>query len=234
MQLATTILAGLGLIALASSAPTDTDTLHSATGSTTFWQNTQTQKYHCQGQDVIRCETTAGGTCIAIDTCEAYCFLHDNGAACVDMDAPPVLKIPVSTSEAKFTARSASSEKNEYHECSKDRTGVLICKYRFCSTDYYCKAGDECKDGTFSCAPKSPSLARVKSEARDKPAQVEAVAADLEGKPSYICSKDRASVLKCLFGFCSTDYYCAKGHPCADNPARCKKYLNARTDQYGI
>lgn len=229
MRLTTLLLAGLGLVALTSSTPVDTGSPHSVTGSTTFWENTQTQEYHCKGKDVIHCETTAGGTCIAMDPCEAYCFLHDNGAACVDMGEPPVIpKVPVSASEAKIAARDASSQKNEHNECSKDRTGVLICRYGFCSTDHYCKAGDECKDGSFSCAPKSLSAPNVKSEVRDVPPQAEAAALDLGEKPTYICSKDRASVLKCLYGFCSTDYYCAKRHPCVDNPPRCEKALSAR------
>ncbi|KAJ4381151.1 hypothetical protein N0V86_003498 [Didymella sp. IMI 355093] len=180
MRLTTIFLSGLGLIALASSAPTGTGDPSSAAVPITSWLNTQTQKYHCEGKDVIRCETTARGTCIAMYPCKKYCFLHDNGAACVDMGAPPV-KVAVSIFEAKIAARAVSSEMNEHNECSKDCTGVLICRYGFCSTDYYCKSGDECNDGSFSCAPKSPSLEGVKSEIRDVPPQAEVAAVGLDG-----------------------------------------------------
>jgi len=231
MQLPSILLSGLGLIALASSAPVEPGNPSSIAVPTTFWQDTQTQEYHCNGRDIIRCETTrakVADACVTIDTCYSFCFLHDNGAACVDMGVPPVPKVPVS---AKIAARTASSEENEHNECSKDRTGVLICRYGFCSTDYYCKAGDECQVGSFTCAPKSPYLAKAKSEVRDVLPQAEVAEIESNDSPSYTCSKDRASVLRCLYGFCSTDYYCAKGHPCVDNPARCKKMLNAQSEQ---
>ena len=221
MQLTSILVSGLGLIALASSAPVESSNPSSVAAPITFWQDTQTQHYHCDGRDVIRCETSSAkvaNACIPIDTCAPFCFLHDNGAACVDMGAPPVPKVPV---PVKVAARAASSDKNEHNECSKDRTGVLICKYGFCSTDYYCKAGFECQDDSFTCVPKSPSLGTVKSEVRDVSPHAEVAAVKSNDNPSYTCSKDRASVLRCLYGFCSTDYYCVKGHPCVDNPARC-------------
>lgn len=234
MRLTTILFSGLNLIALASTATVESVESaepSSLDGPITFWRDTQTRKHHCDGRDVIRCETPrarVGEGCITIDTCESFCFLHDNGAACVDMDAPLISKVPVS---GKVAARAASPDEDEHNECSKDRTGVLICRYGFCSTDYYCKAGYECQDNSFTCAPKSPILGTVKSEVRDLPPQVEAAAANLDEKPSYTCSKDRASVLKCLYGFCSTHYYCAKGNRCIDNPARCNKALSAQTEQ---
>jgi hypothetical protein len=124
MQITPVLLSGLGLIALASSTSVKTGNPSSVAAPITFWQDTQTQKHHCDGRDIIRCETPrakVGGTCITIDTCESFCFIHDNGAACVNIGAPPMPKIPVS---AKVTARAASSEENEHNECSKDRTGV--------------------------------------------------------------------------------------------------------------
>jgi hypothetical protein len=231
MQITPILLSGLDLIALASSASVKTGNPSSVAAPITFWRDTQTQKHHCDGRDIIRCETPeakVGGICTTIDTCESFCFIHDNGAACVNMGAPPMPKIPVS---AKVTARAASSEENEHNECSKDRTGILICRYGFCSTDYYCKAGEECQDGPFTCAPKSSSLAEAKSEARDVLPETEVTAVESNDNPSYACSRDRASVLKCLYGFCSTEYYCTKGHSCVDNPARCKKMLNAQLEQ---
>lgn len=231
MQFVKALLSGFGLIALTSSAPIVPSTSGSLAASITFWQDTPTQKHHCNGRDIIRCEMPGAeiaDVCITIDTCESFCFLHDNSAACVDMDAPPVPKVPVS---AKVAARSASFEENEHNECSKDHTGVLICKFGFCSTNYYCKASDACQDGSFVCAPKSLPLGTLKFEVRDMPAQAEVSPVNLEEKPSYTCSKDRASVLRCLYGFCSTEYYCAKGHPCRDNPARCKKAQTAQSEQ---
>lgn len=215
----TAVLTVLGLTALASSAPTDTP----ITDSTAIWQNTPIQKYYCKGKDIIRCQTMTEDSCIVMGFCDARCSLHGNGVICVDMSAPPTPKVPVSAFESKIASRNASPQENKHGECSEDRTGVLICAYGFCSTDHYCKAGDECKDGSFSCAPKSLSTPHVKSKARSVPPQDESTTVNLGEKPSYVCSKDRASVLKCLYGFCSIDYYCAKGHPCVDNPARCKK-----------
>ncbi|KAJ4398628.1 hypothetical protein N0V91_010060 [Didymella pomorum] len=231
MQLTPILVSGLSLTALASSAPVEPSSTSSVTAPITFRQDTRTQKYRCAGRDVIRCETPraeVASVCIPIDTCESFCFLHDNGAACVDMGAPPVPKVPVS---ARIAARAASSEEHERNECSKDRTGVLICRYGFCSIGYYCKAGFDCQDGSFTCVPKSPPLGTVMSEVRDVPPQAEVEAIESNDNTSYTCSEDRASVLRCLYGFCSTDCYCADGHPCVDNPARCKKMLNAQSDQ---
>ncbi|KAF3048173.1 hypothetical protein E8E12_011045 [Didymella heteroderae] len=195
MQLTTILLSGLGLIALASNAPVELGRPNFIAGPITFWRDTKTLQYHCEGRDIIRCERIAGGACLIVDTCESYCFLHDKGAACVDMGAPPVADDAASRSEAnigatpvpkvpvsaKVSARAASSEDNEHNECSKDRTGVLICRYGFCSIDYYCKAGDECQDGSFTCAPKSPSLARSKSGVRDVPRQTDVAAVEIDG-----------------------------------------------------
>ncbi|KAF2622662.1 hypothetical protein BU25DRAFT_425598 [Macroventuria anomochaeta] len=241
MQLTTTILAGLCLVALALGAPSDMGSPHSTIGSTTFWENTQTQKYHCEGKDVIRCEITAGGTCSAINLCDAYCFNHDKGVACVDMGEPimntssdidtTIPKVPASAPDIKVAARYASPQENKHYICFQDRTGVLICKYGFCSTDHYCKSGAKCKDDSVSCESQSPS---AKSEVRSAPNQSEDVPTKLVARNRspkenkwYVCSKNRASVLKCAYGFCATDYYCAKRHPCIDNPARCKRALSA-------
>jgi hypothetical protein len=39
------------------------------------------------------------------------------------------------------------------YECSNDRTGVLICRFGFCSTDHYCssKKGESCHDDCACC-----------------------------------------------------------------------------------
>ena len=245
MQLTTTILAGLCLVALALSAPVDMGSPTSTTGLATFWEGKQTQKYHCEGKDFIHCETIARGTCLTIDRCEAYCFNYDKGAACVDLGEATVKtssdidttvsKVPVPAFDITFTTRDISPQEDKHYVCSKDRTGVLICRYGFCSTDHYCKSDEECKDDSVSCESKSPSAQGSKSEVRDVPKQVEDtslkhVARNSTPKEnkSYVCSKDRTSVLKCVYDFCATDYYCAKGHLCVDKPARCKKAVNAQ------
>ena len=186
MQLSTSVLAGRGLVALAFSAPTETTT----TGSTTYWQTTQTQKYNCDGKNVIRCEITAGSSCFTIASCEAYCFLHDNGAACVDMGEravntpdvdPPasIAEIPDSISNSRVSARSTSPQENKHYTCSKDYTGVLICRYGFCSTAYYCRAGEKCDDNSISCKSRSPFFEGAKSEVRSVPVHLEAAASKL-------------------------------------------------------
>ncbi len=234
MKLHNCVVAGLGLAVFALSAPADTSI--SSIDAVHTWLNTQTQKYHCDNMSVIRCETTAGGTCFAIESCEAYCYDHNNGASCIDMvasrdtvtvsddiDIPmPNLKLPV----AELVARTASREGKKHYTCSKDGTGVLLCRYGFCQTDHYCKAGEACSDGCNCCKRKSRG---GKAEVRTEPSATVGAAGDItarEASPqenkNYICSKDRASVLKCTYGFCSTDRYCAKRKRCVDNPARCK------------
>ncbi|KAF2130832.1 hypothetical protein P153DRAFT_355654 [Dothidotthia symphoricarpi CBS 119687] len=47
------------------------------------------------------------------------------------------------------------------------------------------------------------------------------VAVPQENK-KYICSSDRASILICRYGFCSTDKYCKKGAECWDDCTCCK------------
>ncbi|KAJ8112327.1 hypothetical protein OPT61_g5280 [Boeremia exigua] len=237
-----TILVGLGLVAFASSAPTELGRSTSPTTSPAFWVDTQTQKHYCAGRDVIRCENTAGNNCIAIDTCETYCFKHDKGVACVDMGKavvedsnivdPTAPKVSVPPADVSVAARATSPQENKHFVCSKDRKGVLICKYGFCSTDYYCKIGEECNDESLSCKRIPPHVQGSKTEIRtvadrneNAPLKLNARSRSPKETSTYICSKDRASVLKCTYGFCATDYYCAKGHPCVDNPARCKKAL---------
>jgi hypothetical protein len=234
MPLHTTALAGCGIVALAFSAP--------ATNPTAAWENTQTQNYHCAGKDVVRCETTAGGTCFAIEFCEAYCFNHKNGALCVDMGASSDVITAVNNVETTIprtpvsvlAARDASSREDKHYTCSRNRASVLICRYGFCSTDYYCGSSDECKDDCLCCKTKSSVAQGAKSAVRTVPIQIEGATIDIVARESnpqknkqYICSKDRTSVLKCTYGFCSTDHYCAKRHPCVDNPARCTKAHSA-------
>ncbi|KAH6618509.1 hypothetical protein C7974DRAFT_378706 [Boeremia exigua] len=234
MQLTTTLLVRIGMIALALGARADTDTQSSSISSTAFWIDTPTQKYHCEGRDVIHCETTVGGTCFTVDTCEEYCFKHDNGAACVDMGATAYTSDNIdylasevldSTPEDDFAARDTSPQENEHYICSKDRRSILVCRYGFCSSDYYCKSNEKCSDDSVSCrstlisgAPGSKSVIRTVVEGiKDT-----ALKLGTRNQSSYMCSKDRASVLKCVYGFCATHYYCAKGSPCIDNPARSK------------
>lgn len=234
MQLFTTVLTGLALVACAFDAPADSGKPPSTTGPTTCWENTQMQKYHCESREVTRCETTAKGSCLTIDVCEEYCFNHDKGAACVDMGPPivnaPAPKVPTTARDIKVAARNASPQENKHYTCSQDRTGILICKYNFCSTDHYCKSGEECKDNSITCEPKSPSAQNPKSEVRAVPMQPPNTTRKLvarnrgpKDKASGVFSKDRTSVPKCTSGFCATDYYCAKRHSCVDDPAHCKR-----------
>ncbi len=238
-----TLLAGIGLVALALTAPTDGGESIS-NGAPRFWVDTQTRKYNCSGSDVMLCETTARGSCNVVDICESYCFKDDRGAACVDMgdgimENSSTSNAPHSKASApmlhdKIAARDASPQENKHYVCSKDRRSVLICLYGFCSTDYYCKNGDECKDESVSCKSKVLSAQGSKFEVRtvvdglqSGPLNLQVRNSNPKEKITYVCSKDRASVLKCTYGFCATDYYCAKGHPCIDNPARCKKAITA-------
>lgn len=181
MQLTATVPTGLSLIALALSAPAAIS--HSTIDPTTAWENTQTKKYYCKGKNIIRCEIAVGGACFAADACEAYCFDHDNGASCVDMGKSVTTtlnnveisthKAPASGLEVKIAARDASPQENKHYTCSKDRTGVLICKYGFCSTDHYCKTYDECKDDCNCCRSRFSLTQGPKSEIRTLPVQVE-------------------------------------------------------------
>ncbi|KAF9698168.1 hypothetical protein EKO04_003570 [Ascochyta lentis] len=242
MRLTTTALAGLGLVALTLGAPADTGNPHSTIRSTTTWENTKTQKYHCEGEDVVRCETAPGGICLAIDLCEAHCFKHNSGASCVDLGVPVVFtsndinvavpKTSVLETSVKFAARDAAPQEDMHYTCSRNRASVLICKYGFCSTDHYCEGGNECNDDCNCCKSLSSSAQDTKSEVRAVPEDtlISLFARSRSPKEDvlYVCSKDRASVLKCRYDFCATDYYCAKNHLCIDKPARCKKSLDAR------
>lgn len=243
MLIYTIALASFGFTALVLSAPTDTS--RPTANPATAWEDTQTQKYHCEGKDVVRCETTVGGTCFAIDLCEVYCFDHDNGASCVDLNVPndmttsddidvTIPKAPASGSGTNVLPRDASAQKDEHLTCSRDRASILICRYGFCSSEKYCKSGDECKDECNCCKSKSPSAQGARSEVRPEPIRVEDAAVAIAARETspqenkhYVCSKDRTSVLKCTYGFCATDYYCATRHPCIDNPARCKRARHA-------
>lgn len=233
MQLTEAIVAGLGLVTLGWSQPTDAGGQSLSNGfPATFWKDTQTQSYHCVEKDIVRCPSTGSGGCPYIDFCEVHCFKHKEGAACVDMGAvigevpsdneAPTRKDPVSAEDLKVAARDASLQENKHYVCSKNRRSVLICRYGFCSTDHYCKSNEECKYESVSCESKSdiPAVA-YRSEA----APLKLVTRDRgsKQKSKYTCSKDRASVLKCTYGVCAIDYYCAKGHPCVGKPARCKK-----------
>lgn len=239
MRLATIILTGLGLVALASSTPASTSDASKGAPST-FWLDTDTRKYHCAGKNVICCEISTGGSCVQTNSCETGCFKHDNGTACVDMGKvfegnssnvdSSDSKDPTSSSDDHVAARNASPQEDLHYICSKNRRSVLICKYRFCSTDHYCKSNEECRDGPASCKQRSPSAHASKSEVRsaadcteNPPPKVVTRSRTSQDNSTYVCSRDRASVLKCAYGFCATDYYCAKGHPCVDKPARCKK-----------
>lgn len=238
MQLVNIVLNGLGLVALALSAPTER--ILSTSALAIFLLDTETQAYHCAGKDVIRCDTTAGGSCLAVNYCETYCFKHDKGAACVDMadvvEAPssnvdtPNSKETVFASDIENAARGASPQENKHYICSKNRRSVLVCRYGFCSTDHYCKSSEECKDGPPGCRSKLLYAQASTSEFRAVTNRGEAMPSRLvtrhrgsKDKSTHICSKDRTNVLRCLHGFCATDYHCAKAHPCVDNPARCKK-----------
>lgn len=240
MQLLKIVLTCLGLATLALSAPTDTGNPALSTGSlATLWRDTKTQRYHCVDKDIIRCEMAAGGSCLSINFCQSYCSKHEQGAVCVDTaevtegvvidNGKPTLKAQVPKVD-RITARDASPQEDKHYVCSKDRRSVLICRFGFCSTDYYCKSDEECKDRSVSCQSKL-SFAEVSKSgmramaSRSGTAPIKRVTRNRgsKDKSSYVCSKDRASVLKCMYGFCATDYYCAKGHPCVDNPARCKK-----------
>lgn len=238
MRLTITVLAGLGLFDSVLGAPADMGNVHSAISPATTWKDTQFQKYHCEGMDVFYCETTAGDTCFAINICEESCVNHDDGVFCVDLGTPFVAtsseveatsdKTLIPSPNLRVTARDASPQENMHYTCSRNRASVLICKYGFCSTDHYCGTGSECKDECNCC--RSPLAQSVRSEVRAVSIQREDTASRLAARRrspkktvSRVCSKDRASILKCEYGFCSTDYYCSKGHPCVDNPARCKK-----------
>lgn len=239
MQLVMTVLAWLGLIALALNAPTDMGNSRPTTGPTTYWENTDTQNYYCKGKGVVRCETIAGGTCFTVDLCEAYCSNHDKGAACVDMgefiidtfDNVKTIgpKVPVTASDDNVVARDASPQENKHYSCSQDYTSILICKYGFCSTDRYCKNGSKCTDGSLSCESSSPSAQGTKSEVRAAPIPVANATLKLVARnrgpkdsKSYVCSKDHTSVLKCMHGFCALDYYRAAGCRCIDSTVRCR------------
>ncbi|KAJ4989304.1 hypothetical protein SVAN01_05209 [Stagonosporopsis vannaccii] len=219
MQLIKTVLVGLGLVALALSTPTSADGATFTSGPpATTWQGTHMQRYHCVGKDVIQCETAAGGRCLAIDPCKLSCFERDKSALCISNgefndNKKSIPGGPVPMADLKIAARKASPHENKHCICSKDRRGVLICKYGFCSTDQYCKSNEECKDESVSCESKSPSAQASKSEIR--------AVADLSGaglvklstrncrpkeKSSYVCSKDCASILKCNRGFCAINY----------------------------
>ena len=178
MRLTATIHAGLSLIALTLSAPAAIS--HFTIHPTTARENTRTKKYRCDGRNLICCEITAGGTCFAADTCETYCFSHDHGASCVDMG-----KSVATTSnniDISIAARDTSPQENKHYTCSKDHTGVLICKYGFCSTDHYCKTYDECKSDCNCCRRRVSSTQGSKTEIRTLPAQVENAAMRMVAK----------------------------------------------------
>ncbi|KZM20940.1 hypothetical protein ST47_g7920 [Ascochyta rabiei] len=239
-----TVLAGLALVALALGAPADLGNPHSSTGSTTAWENTQTQEYHCEGNDIVRCETTPGGVCFAMDLCEAYCFHHDSGASCVDLGAPAVetsnnveitaRKTSISVTGVNVAARDASSQEDMHYTCSRNRASVLICKYGFCSIDHYCRSGNECKDDCSCCKSAFPSVQGAKSEVRivPKDAAISLAARGRNPKESalYVCSKDRASVLKCRHGFCATDYYCENTIRASTNLHAARKSVMLETE----
>src|SRR5690242_7581985 len=154
MQLFELVLTGVGLVALALSAPTDISNPTLSTGSlATLWRDTKMQKYHCVDEDIVRCEMAAGGSCLTINSCQSYCSKNEQGAVCVDMaeviegvvsdNGKSTLKAPVPKID-RLTARDASPQEDKHYVCSKDRRNVLICRYGFCSTDYYCKSDEEC------------------------------------------------------------------------------------------
>lgn len=242
MRLTTLIPVGLGLFALVLGAPAGTGNPHGLMDPTdpTAWKNTRTHNYHCEGKAVVRCEENVGGTRSAIDLCNPYCFSNNNGVSCVKLRAPTVKTFDIMDAtnleaeklvpDSSVTAREASPQEDLHYTCSQNRASVLVCKYGFCSSDHYCRSGTECKDDC-SCYKKTSLSARtIESEGcgpvfLNKGTAVTLTTRSRSPKPniSYVCSKDRASVLRCEHGFCSSDYYCAKGHTCSDNPARCKR-----------
>ncbi|EUC38989.1 hypothetical protein COCCADRAFT_81677, partial [Bipolaris zeicola 26-R-13] len=52
---------------------------------------------------------------------------------------------------AKKDALAFDDKEKKRYECSNDRTGVLICRYGFYSTDHYCKKGTRCSDRCACC-----------------------------------------------------------------------------------
>lgn len=76
------------------------------------------------------------------ETCLAKYIENQRGAEC-SPDIPVAL--------AKKDVSDLEVEAKTSYECSNDRTGVLVCKYGFCSTDHYCRKGTKCSDKCACC-----------------------------------------------------------------------------------
>jgi hypothetical protein len=92
-------------------------------------------RYHCtRDQWIVLCPSQ--GACSSVVECQVKCIENKLGAECADQ---------------KRDVAVPSAKKKEHKECSNDHTGVLICRFGFCSTDLYCKRGESCHDDCACC-----------------------------------------------------------------------------------
>ncbi|EOA91009.1 uncharacterized protein SETTUDRAFT_25103 [Exserohilum turcica Et28A] len=117
----------VGLLVLVNASPTVTDR-KAVTGeqpsmsTQSVNQNNEENTYHCD-------DDPSAIACPAMDDCSAQGPL-----AIAKRDTPDT-----------------QAQENKRYECSKDHTGVLICRYGFCSTDHYCKKNTKCSDKCACC-----------------------------------------------------------------------------------
>ncbi|CBX93241.1 hypothetical protein IAQ61_008959 [Plenodomus lingam] len=102
--------------------------------------------YHCnKAEPTIIEERTNSGDLTDVTTVfncpRGDCYQFNTGATCRE-------------STINVKARSPIAQENKHYVCSKDRASVLICRYGFCSTDYYCNikgSGSYCHDDCICC-----------------------------------------------------------------------------------
>lgn len=98
--------------------------------------------------------------------------------------------------------------------CDLDRNAVVSCQL-----DGACKTVDSCSEyvGGLQCEDNGVEVSCAAVVFQDGAGDVVKVkqrdAIPQENK-HWVCSRDRASVLVCAYGFCSTEKYCKKGAEC--------------------
>ena len=111
---------------------------------------TITWRFECEGPDVYALGFQSG----------TRSFTHSCSDSCVTL--PSGVKCGTSTSRAyapasdvapvRLEVRDEEAVEDRHWVCSDDRSAVLICRWGFCSIDYYCtKRGTTCQDMCVCC-----------------------------------------------------------------------------------
>ena len=160
MRLIAAILVALSSVALAPDAPVSTHDPVFCVKPSLLGFRVKTSEHYCEHSAYELYDSSSSESSSELHICDASCHRRYNGVVNINMGGSTVKtecsysfdsKLPTSMSGANLVDQDISPGEDKHYICSTDRTGILICRYGFCSTDRYCRRDEECSGDSASC-----------------------------------------------------------------------------------